>query len=262
MSYGKAPWNRLSDFLEDYPSSAHHVDSIVRLIQEEYSVLPVPKIIFPGDGWDIGMPIYVHKTHLIDEEESFRVALENVIKTGRSPDSSEQTFLHHILDCPFLGWSATTPAHYDDDWVHYLRHQFTLPGLIPILDDMTWPEEIAVLPAGYGIASPLDLLLADSTNFYFFEYDGGLLWKAGTTLKEVYLGLKRKAWWSNSDEIWEEVEDNGEEYDYHHYFPMWTSGTRDDGTYGYKLALSIESFIPLSSNVIDIKEYEDKDEMI
>ena len=244
-SYGKAPWNKLSELLNEYPSTADDVESIVRSMQAEYPVLPVPKIIYPGDAWDFGKPCYVHQMHLINEEESFRIALENIMKTGRTPNSSEKMFLRHVLDCPFMSWSATTPAHQDDDWVHYLRHQFTLPGLVPILDDMTWPEEIAVLPEGYGIGGPAYLLLADATSFYFFEFEGGPLWKAGVTLEEVYLGLKRKAWWFDSDDVWDEVEDNGEEYDYYNYFPMWTPIRREDGTEGYKLVDPLKAFIPV-----------------
>ena len=58
---------------------------------------------------------------------------------------------------------------------------------------MTWPEEIAVLPEGYGIGGPGYLLLADTKSFYFFEFEGGIFWKAGATLEKVYLELKRRA---------------------------------------------------------------------
>jgi len=252
MSYRKAPWNKLSDLLEEYPSTADDIESIVHIIQAEYPMIPTPKIIYPGDGWNFGTPCYVHQMHLLNEEESFRISLENIMKTGRIPDSSEKIYLRHILNCPFMSWSATTPAHHEDDWVLYIRHEFTLPGLVPILDDMTWPEEIAVLPQGYGIGGPRFLLLADATNFYFYEYEGSQLWKAGVTLEEVYLGLKRKAWWFDSVDSWDEVEDNGEEYDHDNYFPMWNPVRKEDGTRRYKLVVPLKPFIPFPKSVIDV----------
>src|SRR5271170_987922 len=152
MSYGTTPWNKLPWLLENYPSTADVVDSIVRIIREEYSDLPTPKIIYPGGVWPLDQTHYIHKPHLIEESGSFEIALSNIAKTGKTLDSSEQIFLRYILDAPFMGWSGTLPAHHNDAWMQYLRHRFSLPDLVPILDDVTWPEEVAMLPLGYNVA--------------------------------------------------------------------------------------------------------------
>jgi len=91
MTYSKAPWNRLPGLLENYPSTVDEVNSIVHLTPEEYPVLKTPKIIYPGDGWHLDKPFYVHKTHVTKEPENFDLALENISKTGRTLDSSQQT---------------------------------------------------------------------------------------------------------------------------------------------------------------------------
>jgi len=77
-------------------------------------------------------------------------------------------------------------THHDDAWVHYLRH----PDLVPILDDLTWPEDIALFPEGYGLRRPWFQLLADSNAFFFFDIEVNALFQAGTTVEEADWWLK------------------------------------------------------------------------
>jgi len=117
------------------------------------------------------------------------------LQNRKNSDSSEQSFLRHLLEDPF-GLSATTPAHHNDSWVHYLRHLYMLPHLVPILDEMTWPEDIQLLPHVYGIGTSQFTLLADSDMFYFFNLDGHALYAAGTTVEVVNWGVGNGGWLS------------------------------------------------------------------
>jgi hypothetical protein len=61
--------------------------------------------------------------------------------------------------------------------------------LEPLLDDITLPEEIAWLPWKDVIAEASFLLLALPTRYYVYVLKDGLF-DAGTTLKDVYEGLR------------------------------------------------------------------------
>ena len=87
-------------------------------------------------------------------------------------------------------------------------------------------------------------LLADSTHFYFYEFDGDALSKAGTTLENVYDGIQKRKWWPTVENPWEDVKDNGEEYDHHHYFPNWTRGRKEYGEEEYRLIDPIAALHP------------------
>ncbi len=141
------------------------------------------------------------------------MALDNIAKTGRILNTSEQKYLRFILSNPF-GWSTTAPSHHEDSWVHYLKYRFShIENLQPILDDMTWPEEVGLFPSGYGVGGPGYLLLANSKAFYFYYYDTEELLNAGTTLEEVYWGLRDRKWCyqTPAEERWVVEPDNGGE---------------------------------------------------
>jgi hypothetical protein len=248
MSHSKAPWNHLRALLENLPSTADEVESVLQIIREQFPVLPTPKIVFPGGPWIVEKPRYVYKSHLTHEPENFNLALDNISKTGRTLDLSEHIFLHHLLEHPF-GWSATTPAHHNDSWLHYLRHLYTLPDIVPIFDDMTWPEDIEILPYGYGIGTPQFVLLADSKTFYVFNLDGHALYQAGATIEEANWGFRNGGWLYSGpppEHQWVEMADNGEEYDSWDYFPLWGGGVDKDGTNNWHLVDPLRPFVPLS----------------
>src|SRR5208282_4392924 len=95
------------------------------------------------------------------------------------------------------------PLYHEDSWVHYIKHQFShIENLHPILDDMTWPEEVQLFVDEYGPGYPGYLLFANPTSFYFYVYDGDYLLKAGDTLEEVYWGLRQRRWTDKSSRRW------------------------------------------------------------
>lgn len=240
-------WNKLGRLLENYPSTADEVEATIRQMREDFPMVPTPKILYPGGPWDVQKPVYVHKTHLTHEPENFTLALENIAKTGRALDPSGYVFLRHLLDHSF-GWSATTPSHHEDSWVHYLRHQYMIPDLVPILDDMTWAEDIQLLPPGYGAGRPWFELLADSKTFYVFDIESNALHRAGTTVEEVYWGMKKGGWLpsNNPENYWVEMADTGEEYDFWDYFPLWDEDVKEDGTSTFRLVFPLRPFVPHS----------------
>ena len=175
----------------------------------------------------------------------------NIAKTGKTLNFSEHIFLRYVLNAPFMGWSGTLSNHHDDDWMQYLRHRFSLPDFVPILDDITWPEEIAVLPPDYGLGGAMFALLANSTDFYFDEFDGDALSKAEMTHEDVYDGMQKRKLWPTIEDAWEVVKDNGEEYDHYDYFPDWIRGRKEYGEEEYKLVEPLRPFIPHSRLVVD-----------
>ena len=71
-----------------------------------------------------------------------------------------------------MGWSAISSKHHEDAWVHYVKYRFShIDNLQPILDDMTWPEEIELLADEYGTGFPNYLLFANPKSFYFYDFD-------------------------------------------------------------------------------------------
>ena len=110
---------------------------------------------------------------------------------------------------------------------------------------MTWPEEVGLFPSGYGAGGPGYLLLANSKAFYFYYYDTEELLNAGTTLEEVYWGLRDRKWCyqTPAEERWVVEPDNGEEYNTDDYFPMWTHEWHE-GQWSDVLATPLQPFIP------------------
>ena len=125
---------------------------------------------------------------------TIKTAVENVKKAGHTLDSNNEKYLRYVL-CFFTGWSATSNEHQNDTWIKYIQHRFShIENLIPILDDMTWPEEISSLPSGYGPGVPVFMLFANKDYFFVYYYEFDELLRAGSTLEEVYSGLHRRKW--------------------------------------------------------------------
>ena len=243
---GKATWVGLAELLEHYPATVDEVNSTVLALKLLYPWIPGPHINYPDGPWPSEKPRYVHKTHLTQDHANFRIALDNIAKTSRSLDESEKQYLRSIL-CFNSGWSATHPSHHEDSWIQCIRHRFpSIENIHPILDDMTWPEEIDRFPSGYGAGGPGYLLLANSTAFYFYYYDTEELLNAGTTLEQVYWGLREQKWrYQNPPKRrWIVEPDNGEEYDMDDYFPIWKYEWHEDGRMSNVLAFPLQHFVP------------------
>src|SRR5947207_14382996 len=73
----------------------------------------------------------------------------------------------------------------------------------PILDDMTWPQEVGQLSKGYGPGSPTFYSICKRhVFFYIYYYEMDELLKAALTLEEVYSGLRDQRWSLIDDEGW------------------------------------------------------------
>jgi hypothetical protein len=125
---------------------------------------------------------YTHPSNL------FISAVENIERTGRILDDEDKKYLRWILTW-YSGWSATPLTHFDDEGFQFLRYSYADLQLEPILDDITFPEEVAWLPDRDQIGEPCFILLASPTRYYIYVLDGELF-DAGATLKEVYEGLR------------------------------------------------------------------------
>jgi hypothetical protein len=115
---------------------------MVAALQTLYPQVPGPFINYPDSPFSEEKPYQVCRSHLINDTQNVQMAVENIKATGRPFDSSDKKYLHYILQSPF-GWSATWKSHQNDSWVKHVQYRFPhVKNLQPILDDMTWPEEV------------------------------------------------------------------------------------------------------------------------
>jgi len=132
---------------------------------------------FPGKRWN------THPSNL------FISAVSNIERTGRSLGEEDRKYLRWLLTW-YYGWSATPSAHFDDGCFKFIRYCYPNLQLDPILDDITFPEEVAWMPCKRHITEPFFLLLASPTHYYVYAAFDYSMYEAGTTLKEVYEGLR------------------------------------------------------------------------
>jgi hypothetical protein len=62
---------------------------------------------------------------------------------------------------------------------------------MPILDDITYEEEIRRMPKYICVESATTILLASKTQYYVYDVEDDHLLDAGSTLEEVYNGLRQ-----------------------------------------------------------------------
>ena len=168
------------------------------------------------------------QTHL---KSTFEDAVRLLQGTGRNLSSSDEKYLHLLLTHA-CGWSATYPEHMFDDWVKFFNLRYSqLKGLVPILDSLTYREELSDFPLKFLFQRPQFFLLATPDCYYIFDAIDGEdgLQIAGKTLEEVYTGLKEWRWADCSDDPWEFVEEEEwlEPWD---YFPTYYN--KDNGNFG------------------------------
>jgi hypothetical protein len=87
-------------------------------------------------------------------------------------------------------------------------------GLRPILDSIVWPEDAPYLPETFSPCPPgYCFLVSDAGVYYFFKFWVFELLRAGTTLEEVFNGMKemKYAWMSHPKEDDWECEEECEE---------------------------------------------------
>ena len=113
-------------------------------------------------------------------------AIHNIRASGRAFTTADERPLRLILT-HWCGWSATKSRHRNDAWVNYIRQLYRD---VPILDSVACPEDLVHYPADHCSPEPSLFLLATRTSYYVFDWEDMGLCLAGTTLKEVYTGLR------------------------------------------------------------------------
>ena len=179
--------SRLRKLLETHEETSDVVTLALKGLSS-YSphVHVIPKGVWPNEPRN---RINV-QTHL---KSTFADAVNLLKTTGRNVSSTDEQYLRLLLTHS-CGWSATYPEHVNDSWVtEFFEIRYPqLKGLVPILDSMTYEEELVHFPDGYHFEYPRFFLLATSNCFYFFDATDGEdgLRIAGETLKEVYEGVR------------------------------------------------------------------------
>jgi len=115
----------------------------------------------------------------------------------------------------------------EDLWVKYVNSSHEVGELIPILDSMIYAEELEQFPEDFVFEDEPNLFLFFGGGSYFvlWNWDDGLvLFNAGKTLKEVYIGLKNHWHWESceddSNNKWI-YEPNSNAMDYEFCFPEY-----------------------------------------
>jgi hypothetical protein len=139
------------------------------------------------------------QTHL---KSTFVDAVHLLEHTGRDLSKTDEKYLRLLLTHG-CGWSATYPDHMDDSWVKFFHIRYPqLEGLMPILDSMTYPEELVDFPDDHDFMEPSFFLFATSDRYFIWDDRGhDLLYFAGETLEDVYTKLKDWRWYELSDRV-------------------------------------------------------------
>lgn len=159
----------------------------------------------------------VVKTHL---NSKFDQAVANICESGRKLAVTEEQRLRLILS-HWCGWSPTDVNHHHDSWVKYLQAEYAHLGqLYPILDSLTWEDELQLYPRGRIPPQPSLFLLATVYLYYVYDFENMCMCRAGQSLEEVYEGLKRMRYCGIEEGDWEE-EEPGIEGNPASYFPVY-----------------------------------------
>ena len=203
------PFNRRISYIEDLFETDDDIsDTATSALDDLRSVFPLPPVqIIPRGVWSYepNSPISI-QTHL---KSNFADAVNLVRATGRTVSEVDEKYLRLLLT-HHCGWSATYPEHMDDLWVKFFDTRYPqLQGLVPILDSMTYLEELAYFPDGYNFRPPRFFLLATNDSFFIYDATDGEdgLRIAGETLEDVYNGMKDWRWADSSEDPWDFVEE-------------------------------------------------------
>ena len=203
---------------------SHHATSsaeVIAALNDLRAFAPAPHVeIVEPELW--GFLALVVQTHL--KKSTFADAVSNLNAAGRTLSPEDENYLRLLLR-HHCGWSATYPEHMNDAWVEFFRNNYPhIKGLVPILDSLTYPEELRSLPDGMQPARPEFFLLANAEYYYVYDFtDGGCgLIRAGKTLKDVFIGMKECTYlgfgWDES--VWE-YEDRRGDLDENDYLPIY-----------------------------------------
>jgi hypothetical protein len=194
--------NHLYILIQNHKLSSKRVISALNDLTHSYPFPPIELVsseIWPNDGPSISV-----KTHL---KSSLSDAIKLLESTDRTLSAEDEKYLKLLLTHT-CGWSATYIDHVNDSWVETFRLRYPSLNLVPILDSMTYAEEKEHLPDGWTSIILKFFLFANSESYFIYDNTdmGEVLFRAGGTLKEVYMGMKDWRWAEISDNMWE-IED-------------------------------------------------------
>jgi hypothetical protein len=173
--------NRLDPRSYDPDEAQKALDSL----QIAYPVPPTE--IVDAVIWDSGRPVLRYNTHF---KADVRDAIRNIRFSSHAFHPSDHHWLQ-LIHSHWCGWSATTVRHRGDGWVKFVQDTYRhLLGLVPILDSLAFPEDLAHYPDGRRPPEPSLFLFATMQYYYVYDFEEGGLSRAGETLEEVYTGLK------------------------------------------------------------------------
>lgn len=171
-------------------------------------IQPIPRGVWPNEP----NCLVSVQTHL---KSTFKDAIKLLTATGRHLSASDEKYLQLLLT-HVCGWSATYPEHNDDSWVKFFYARYPqLESLAPILDSMTYREELIDFPDDYSFPEPRFFLLATADRYFIYDasdWTDDQLYIAGETLEEVYTGLKDWRWAYSYGSRWDVVEEEGDKY--------------------------------------------------
>ena len=215
--------NRVDKLLRIHSASSAEVRAAFHDLQTFFP-LPPSEIVGP-EKWRTTTAQLRVNTHL---KSDFADALRNIKDTGRELTAADEEWLRLILT-HWSGWSATDSMHMRDPWVRYLQALFGhLRGLVPILDSLVWPEELAHFPVSYTPIEPSLFLLATPEAYYVFDLDGLGLYCAGNSLEEVYFGLRESRFNGDKEGDWLPEKWCSLNLDARFYFPVYEFTSNSD----------------------------------
>jgi hypothetical protein len=200
--------SHLRDLLNTHDETSDAVSSTLKELETFYPRPPVQ--IIPKGAWPKESRNRVTvQTHL---KSTFADAVNRLKATDRTLSPEDEKYLRLLLTHS-CGWSATYPEQMNAPWwadffpVSYPQ----LKGLVPILDSMTYLEELVDFPDDYHFWAPQFFLLATPGCYFVYDATDGVegLLIAGETLEEVYHGLKDWRWAESSEDPWDVVEEEG-----------------------------------------------------
>jgi hypothetical protein len=224
--------NQVDTLLESHSASSAEVLAALRELQTRFPV-PPSEIVGP-EKWGTTTARLRVNTHF---KSDFADAVHNIKCTGRKLTAADEQWLRLILT-HWSGWSATDSMHMRDPWVQYLQALFGhLRGLVPILDSLVWPEELAQFPIGYNPIEPSFFLLATPEAYYVFDLDGLGLYCAGNSLEEVYFGLRESRFNGDREGDWSPEEWCSLDLDARFYFPVYEFTRNNDRSFNLRYPL-------------------------
>jgi hypothetical protein len=187
--------------LRDYDPDSPEVTEALNNLRA-FSPVPFAEVV-PREVW--GKALVTVRAHL---KSDFKNAVANITATGRTLSPDDEHYLRLILTHS-CGWSPTYTEHMNDDWVKFFQMEYPhLEGLVPILDSLTYAEELIHLPYGLKPTRPTFFLLATPEYYYVYDFSDGseFMCRAGFTLEDVYTGMNDYLYAGFQDNAWPDEE--------------------------------------------------------